>query len=322
MATHRHFAGSGREEAIDSQRLPHFMSQSPRALAAVCHQVRQGLKAAAEWTAGGVLLVDESADEKAGDQRVGAGRPYNGRMGKVEMSQVGVLLGDVNLKVAQGFWSWVDGERFLPREWFSEKRRPLRERLGVPQERGFQSKVDLAWTLIERAIDEEVPFECVGFDTLYGRSAERRAQVRAAGKLSMAEGPADTRVYRDPPPLGGPEPTSRRGRKPSKIQVLEGEAVRVDRLREGVSWQEMRVRPTERGEVYAPFAFCRVWTVHAGQAVEEWLVMRREADGKDSYALCTASADMPKEVLPRLVEVPTLLHRAFQPGCQIGAGLG
>jgi SRSO17 transposase len=297
MKTHRHFAGIGREEAVGSQRLQHFMSQSPWSGAAVGHQVRQELKATAALTAGGVLLGDESADAKAGDQSAGAGRQYNGRMGKVETSQVGVMLGYANLKVAQGFWSWVDGELFLPRDWFGEERRQLRERLGVPKERGFQSKVDLAWTLIERAIEEESPFECVGFDTLYGRSAELRAQVRAAGKIYMAEMPADTRVYRKPPPLGVPDPTSRRGRKPSKIQVLEGEAVRVDSLREGAARQEMRVRPTERGEVYDPFAFCRVWTVHAGQAVEEWLVMRREAEGKDSYALCNASADTPKEVL-------------------------
>lgn len=37
--------------------------------------------------------------------------------------------------------------------------------------------------------------------------------------------------------------------------------------------------------------------VHEGRVVEDWLVMRREADGKDSYALCNASADTPKEVL-------------------------
>jgi hypothetical protein len=61
-----------------------------------------------------------------------------------------------------------------------------------------------------------------------------------------------------------------------------------------VFWQERRVRPIEWGEVYDPFAFCRVWTV---RAVEDGWVMRCEADGKDSYALCHASADPPKETL-------------------------
>jgi hypothetical protein len=69
MKTHRHLAGIGREAAVDSQRLQHFMSQSPWSGAAVCPQGRQELKATAELTAGGVLRVDESADEKAGDPR-------------------------------------------------------------------------------------------------------------------------------------------------------------------------------------------------------------------------------------------------------------
>lgn len=104
--------------------------------------------------------------------------------------------------------------------------------------------------MIERAIDEALPFECVSFDTLYGRSTELSAQVRAAGKSYLAEVPVDTWVYREHPALGIPEPTARRGRKPSKIQVLEGEAICVDSLREVVPWQEMLVRPTEWGELY------------------------------------------------------------------------
>jgi hypothetical protein len=47
------------------------------------------------------------SEEKASAKSAGAGRQYNGRLGKVEMSQVGVLLSYVNLKVAQGFWSWI-----------------------------------------------------------------------------------------------------------------------------------------------------------------------------------------------------------------------
>jgi SRSO17 transposase len=130
------------------------MSQSPWSGAAVCHQVRQELKATVELTAGGVRLVDESADEKAGEHSAGAGRQYHGRLGKVEMSQVGVLLGYANLKVAPGVWSGVDGELFRPREWFSEERKQVRERLGIPKERGFQGKAELAWTMIKRAMDE------------------------------------------------------------------------------------------------------------------------------------------------------------------------
>jgi SRSO17 transposase len=259
--------------------------------------VQEELKATPELTTGGVLLIDESADEKAGDKSAGAGRQYNGRLGKVEMSQVAVLLSYLNLRVAQGFWSWIDGVLFLPEGWFGDNHQKLRQRLGVPQEVSFKTKVELAWELIERALAAGLPFELVGFDCLYGRSSELRAKVRQAGKLYMAEVPADTQVYLDKPVLGVPARQSQRGRKPSAIQVLAGEAMRVDSLREKVPWHAVQVRATDRGTLCDPFAVRRVWTVQAGEAAEDWLVMREEADGKHSYALCNASRETSLEQL-------------------------
>jgi SRSO17 transposase len=202
-----------------------------------------------------------------------------------------------NLKVAQGFWRWIDGAWFLPEGWFRDRHEKLRQRLGVPPERRFKTKVELAWELIERALAADLPFELVGFDCLYGRSGELRAKVRQAGKRYMAEVPADTQVYLDKPLLGVSPRQCSRGRPPSAVQVLAGEAVRVDRLRERLPWQAVQVRAIDRGTLCDPVAACRVWTVHAGEAVEEWLVMREEADGKHSYALCNASCETSLEQL-------------------------
>jgi len=77
------------------------------------------------------------------------------------------------------------------------------------------------------------------------------------------------------------------------VQVLSGEAVRVDSLHAQFPWQNLRLRTTERGQLCDPFAARRVRTVYEGEAVEEWLVLRREANGKYSYALCNAPADKP-----------------------------
>lgn len=67
-----------------------------------------------EFREGSVLLLDESADEKAGEKSAGAGRQHNGRLGKVEMSQVGVFLSLANT----GYHTWIDGELFIPEKWF------------------------------------------------------------------------------------------------------------------------------------------------------------------------------------------------------------
>ncbi len=240
-----------------------------------------------------MLWVDESAEEKASAKSAGAGRQYNGCLGKVEMSQVGVLLSYVNLKVAQGFWSWIDGRLFLPEAWFAAGQEALRKGLGIPRDLGFKTKVELAWEMIEAAIAPGIPFEVVGFDTLYGRSGWLRAEVRNAGALYMAEVPVDPEVYLEKPLLGIPERLSKRGRPPVKVQVLHGEAVRVDSLRAQAHWHTLRIRATERGELCDAFAACRVWTVPDGEVMEDWLVMRKEADGKHSYALCNAAAETP-----------------------------
>ncbi len=263
----------------------------------MCWQVREELKATPELTAGGVLLVDESADEKASGKSAGTAKQYNGRMGQVETSPVGVLLSYVNLKVGHGLWTWIEGNRFLPEAGFEDSHQERCQRLGIPTALKFKTKVELAWEGIAGIIAQGLPFEVVGFDTLYGRSGWLRQNVRQAGQVYLAEVLIDTSVYLEKPELGIPARQGKRGRQPSQVQVLLGEAVRVDSLREHTVWQLIRVRATERGERCERLAARRVWTVYDGEAVAEWLVIREESAGKYSYALCNAPADTPLEPL-------------------------
>jgi SRSO17 transposase len=291
MEGNRHYRGIARETGVTDQNLHHFMSNSPWSAEAVYRQVGEELKAIPELTRGAVVLVDESADEKAGDASAGAAKQYNGRLGKVETSQVGVLLSYVNLTVGSGLWTWILGKLFLPEAWFAASHEKRRKQQGIPDTLAFKTKVELAWEGIEQVTAAGLPFEVVGFDSLYGRSGWLRAQIRKTQQRYMAEVPADTAVYLDPPPLGIPLRQGSRGRQPTRLQVLVGEAVRVDSLRETLDWQRLRIRATERGELSERFAACRVWTVHDGQAVEDWLITREEAQDRYSYALCNAAAD-------------------------------
>jgi hypothetical protein len=67
MKGERHFSRIGREAGVGGQNIEHFMSESPWSGEAVCRQVQDELKVRPELLLGGVVLVDESADEKAGD---------------------------------------------------------------------------------------------------------------------------------------------------------------------------------------------------------------------------------------------------------------
>jgi SRSO17 transposase len=243
--------------------------------------------------------LDESADEKAGGKSVGAARQYNGRMGKVDLSQVGVFLAYSNVSptLEVPVWTWVEGEVFLPQEWFADGRAPERQRLGIPADRKFATKVELGWQMVQRVVANGLPFEALGCDDLYGRSTWFRRQAAQAGITYMADVPVNTLVYLHSPTVGVPvaEP-GQKGRPPSRPRVLSEEkpvAIRDVLGRADTVRQRIRVRSTERGALEDVFAVRRVWTDRDAPGVpttEEWAVIRQEADGKLNCSLSNAPA--------------------------------
>jgi len=291
MDTDRTFANIARrviDPRDDGQNLQQFMSDSPWSAQAVVRQVQTELAATPTLSTGGVLILDESADEKAGAKSAGAARQYNGRLGKIEMSQVGTFLA-----FAKGsIWTWVDGELFLPQHWFTPAQAELRRRLGIPADRPFASKIELGWRMIERVLTSGVSFEAVLCDDLYGRSGWLRGRLDAAGLIYMADVPADTLVYLTQPELGVPAVArGRRGRRPTRPQVLNAirpVEVRAVAQQATTIFRSYRVRDTERGVLDDPFAVRRVWTIRDGRLAEEWLVIRHEERTRYSYALSNA----------------------------------
>ncbi len=272
----------------------HFMTNSPWSAQSVLMAIRQEIAQVPEFAQGSMLLLDESADEKASADSVGCGRQHNGRLGKIEMSQVGTFLGLVHGEI----WTWVDGELFLPEKWFEASMKEKRKQLGVPEDRCFATKVELGWQMIERVRQDGLPFEAIGCDTLYGRSVWLRRKINTAGLIYMADVPADTEVYLNKPTVGVPD--SKPGRKPyTRARVLsEEKPVKVRDLINRIQWHKVRVRATERGNLCDEFAQRRVWTTHNGEEpVAETLLIRRDDEGKYHYALTNAPIKTPLEKL-------------------------
>jgi SRSO17 transposase len=310
MEEKRNFAEIGRTMKESGENIQHFMSNSPWQGGKVCRQVQTEIKATPTLH-GGALLVDESADAKAGLYSAGSGRQRNGRMGKVDLCQVGVFL-----TFAKGHqWTWVDFELFLPESWFASEQAALRRKVGIPVQRTFQTKVELAWQMIQRAQHNGLPFEFVACDDLYGRVNWFRATMNRAGIIYMADVPRNSRAYLTRPTWGIPAKSKRQGRTPSRPRVLSpAQSVAVWQVAEDpqTHWQTLRVRPTERGELVAPYAAQRVWTLRDDQPSEEWLVMRRESDGDIQYAFSNAPADTPLERLAWMESQRYFVERSIQ----------
>ena len=273
METNRNFANIARrviDPDDDGQNLQQFMSDSPWSAQPVFDRIQAEIGQRPQLS-GGMLALDESGDERAGDQSAGAARQYLGRMGKVDMGQVGVLLSYYKA----GIWTMVDAELFLPEGWFDEAHARLRERWHIPADRTFATKPGLGLEEIRRAKANGLPFEVVGCDSFYGRNVQFRADLDAEGVIYMADIPANTLVYLEEPVVGVPEtPPGKRGRPFSQERVLnEVQPVPVRALETHSDFilQPVDIRHTERGLLTYECAARRVWTLtEAEQVREEW----------------------------------------------------
>jgi SRSO17 transposase len=298
MDTARNFANMDRTlHGGDGQALQHFMSNSPWSGPAVFEQIQAEITAPPALAHGSTLILDESADEKAGTHNVGASRQYNGRLGQVAVCRVDTCLTSAN----DGLWAMVDGELFMPEEWFGAALAQRRKELGVPGERRFETKLQLGLQMLKRVQTHGLPFDLRACDALYGRDGQFRAAVDAEGVRYAAQVPGDTRVYLSEPRVGIPSKRGQRGRPRTRLQVLSGQRpqeVRALAQHPQTVWERGQVRLTERGWLTADVAVRRVWTVAAGQRPRSaWLVMHRNSDGACSYTLLNAPTDTPQACL-------------------------
>jgi SRSO17 transposase len=121
--------------------------------------------------AGGVLVVDETGDLKKGMSTAGVQRQYTGTAGRIENSQVAVYLG----YASEAGHAFIDRELYLPLSWIGNPARCLTA--GIPGERKFATKGELARQMVARALDSGVPAAWVTGDEVYGNSPQLRDEL-------------------------------------------------------------------------------------------------------------------------------------------------
>ena len=287
MESKRTISQISRQVGVTSQNMQQFISDSPWSGPGLIAEVQEQVSQHPVWEQGAMLVLDESADEKGGETSVGASRQHNGRLGKVDVCQVGVFAALVTPEVN----TWVDGELFIPEKWFEPQASAKRKRLGIPAERTFQTKPQLAGTLILRAGAKGLPFVAVDMDALYGRNRELCAQLEQANIEYYGDIPADTIVYLQKPTIEWP--LTKRGKPAKQFRIVSDQRYEVRHLlsQPDLSWVRLTLRPCERGELVADFARCRVWLVdETGQPYQRWLLIRRQAK-QVTYTLSNAAEE-------------------------------
>lgn len=290
MENDRNLANVGRKTGISGQNLQHFVSNSSWSGEEVILAVENEIKVHAAFQEA-VLVLDESAEEKAGGESAGAGRQHNGRLGKIEMSQVGVFLALVTPEVC----TWLDGELYFPQAWFEENHAELRKKTGMPEELTFQTKPELGWQLIKQTQERKIPFVAVTMDDLYGRNETLRQNLNTAEIEYYGDIPVNTKVYLEKPQII--YPLTKRG-APSKVPQVIGTAYQACELRkkDWLDWQTLRLRTNERGYLEAKFARVRVWVLYGEESRQEWLLIRQDAS-QITYVLSNAPETITLETM-------------------------
>jgi SRSO17 transposase len=122
----------------------------------------------------GVLVLDETGFLKKGAHSAGVARQYSGTAGKVENCQIGVFLSYAS---PLGH-ALLDRELYLPKVWTDDEERC--RQAGIPADRPFATKPQLARQMLTRALAAGVPAQWVTGDSVYGD--DRRLRLWLEGR--------------------------------------------------------------------------------------------------------------------------------------------
>jgi SRSO17 transposase len=220
------------------------------------------------------LILDETGTEKKGDKSVGVGHQYCGNVGKTANSQVAVMACLSN----GDFASMVDARLYLPKDWCDDPKRC--EKAGIPEEeRGFKTKIDLAYEIILHQLELGTSFDYIGADGFYGNDCNLARKIDRLGLMYMLDIHSNQPVYLGKPELVLPERKSNRGPKPKRFTVV-GESRKVSEYIQGLDreeWDEIKVRKTAKGTLRALFHFKElyIWNKQENQIEKRLLVIRR-----------------------------------------------
>jgi len=116
-----------------------------------------------------VLVIDETGFVKKGHHSAGVARQYSGTAGRIENCQIGVFLAYASHLGR----TLLDRELYLPQEWSNDRVRC--RQVGIPEDRQFATKPQLARDMLARAFAAGVPAKWVTGDSVYGD--DRRLRV-------------------------------------------------------------------------------------------------------------------------------------------------
>jgi SRSO17 transposase len=262
-------------------------------------------------------IVDDTGFPKKGQHSVGVVRQYCGQVGKQDNCRVAVSL-SVTTEVAS---MPIAFRLYIPEVWAKDQQR--REKAGVPEAVGFQTKPQIALAEIKRARERGVPTGVVLTDAGYGNDSQFRAQLTEWALPYIAGLMSTVTVWKPgeqplPAPkrknMGRPPKLLQRDRKHQPVSVKELALSLPEDAWKTVSWRQgVKQRLTSR------FAALRVRPAHrdywqAEPHPQEWLLIEwpKDATGPSKYWFSTLPAAISLTELVHLAKHRCIIERDYE----------
>lgn len=301
-------------KALDQARVHHLVAHSPPA---------------------GILVLDDTSFPKQGTQSVGVQPQYCGALGKRANCQVVVsaqYVADEPGSRTPLHWP-ITAQLYLPEGWANNPER--RKRAQVPEEVRFQTKPEIALSLLDRATDWDAPFRFVVADAGYGDNPtfldgleEREIQYvcgvdRDFGVRLPAEvAEAATAVPEKPKGKGRPKLP-----RPAPLHTVDA----VVAAQPESAWQTINWREGTKGALQKPFLAIRVHRATGGGSwgkngqrtnpsrlstgSEGWLLAERPVSGEEGerkYYYSNLPADASLERLATLAHARWVVEQFYE----------
>lgn len=296
--------------------IQYFISESPWESEKIFEKITKEVENNSRGSKG-VLTLDDTGIKKYGNHSIGVGRQYLGREGKVDNGQVTVCLG----YYSNNTWKMIDGELYMPENWFGNNtRKELTEKWLLPNNRTFLTKYEIAFELINRAIERGLDFEILVCDTWYGRSSDFRYLLNDKKIKYIADIPINTKILSElSPDINSIEYDSYEYKLEGKQYLLFEDNLNARMIRAFIKINDFEsgkfsIRSTERGELICKCYRKRVKTVATsnGKIMSEWFLIIELPDGTYRFSLSNCDEKLSLKELAEYHCYRYFIERVFQ----------
>ena len=267
----------------------------------------------------GVLIVDDTGQEKKGIKSPGVKRQYSGTLGKTGNCQI--LVGcscaiPGKTRNADAIY-WPTGLKgYLPKEWCEDTERC--NGAGIPDNIEFKTKPEIALDLLDD-VREITPHQAITTDSGYGVNGDFRKELRERKEpYVVAISPSDISIVPEDTEILPPGEKIGRGRRqihpnfPKDIQPRTAEQMVNDIPSE--DWEEIEWSEGTKGKLSARFTRVRVRVASHGRPTDEigWLIFERTKNEELKVFMCWGLDKASLEDLVKIAHIRWTIEQCFK----------